>query len=459
MTGKIFTFIFLIISGLILGCQKNEAIDHNPNIHLNFSTDSILFDTVFTNTGTTSRTLKIFNYNSKSINISELKLAGGNNSNFKININGIPSASVKDFKIRANDSAYVFIKLLISPNSNDSPFIIEDSLSFSTNGKVFKIPLIAYGQNAIYLKDSEILSNQEFKKGKPYIIYNSLTVKKNVTLSIEAGSRLYFHKNAKLVVEGSLKAEGTFKDSITFASDRMERIYKDEPGQWRGIYFSSISQNNILNFCTIKNALVGLQIDSLSTNAEPKVLLSNSIVKNHEVSGILGYNASITGLNNLFYNCGQYLLAALNGGDYNFYQNTFAGYNYSFARTTPAIYLADNSIINPQIFDLSANFSNNIIWGNLVKELDYKQAGQKAFTLNFSNNLIKTNVSISGVNNILNQDPVFLNPRQDDYRLSENSIALNKGLDLTRNSFFNVLRKDIENKDRVFPSELGCYEK
>jgi len=459
MTGKLFTFISLIFISFISGCQKNEAIDSHPDSKLNFSTDSILFDTVFTNTGTTNRVLKIFNYNSNSINIAELKLAGGDLSNFKININGIPSSSVKDFKIKGNDSAYVFIKAFITPNTADSPFIIEDSLIFAVNGNTHAIPLIAYGQNAIYLNNVDIDTDQEFKKSKPYLIYNSLTVKKGATLRVEGGTRLYFHKNAKLIIDGSLKAEGTFTDSITFASDRMERIYRDEPGQWQGLYFSSQSQNNTLNFCTIKNGLVGLQIDSLSTTSQPKVLLSNSIIKNHEIGAIIGYNASITGLNNLFYNCGQYLLAALNGGDYSFYQNTFAGYNYNFARTTPAIYLADNSTINPETFALSATFTNNIIWGNLTKELDYKQAGQKTFSLSFSNNLIKTSLNIAGSANILNQDPLFINPRQDNYRLSDNSIAADKGLNLSSNSYFSILSRDLEDKPRIFPSELGSYEK
>lgn len=459
MTGKIFTFISLIFVTFILSCQKNEVIDNHPDSKLNFSTDSILFDTVFTNTGTTNRVLKIFNYNRNSINIAELKLAGGDLSNFKININGIPSSSVKDFKIRGNDSAYVFIKAFISPNTADSPFIIEDSLIFAVNGNTHKIPLAAYGQNAIYLKNSEINTDEEFKKGKPYLIYNSLTIKKGAILSIEAGTRLYFHKDAKFIINGTLKAEGELKDSITFASDRMERIYRDEPGQWQGLHFSSQSQNNTLNFCTIKNALVGLQIDSLSSTSQPKVLLSNSIIKNHEVGGIIGYNASMTGLNNLFHNCGQYLLAALNGGDYSFYQNTFAGYNYNFARTTPAIYLADNSTINPETFALSATFTNNIIWGNLTKELDYKQTGQKTFSLSFSNNLIKTTIAIAGSENILNQDPLFINPRQENYRLSESSIAVDKGLNLSSNAYFNILGNDLEGKLRSFPSELGAYEK
>lgn len=459
MSGKTFTLLLLMLFAVILGCQKNNTIDSSPDSKLNFSTDSILFDTVFTNTGTTNRFLKIFNYNNKTINISELKLEGGDLSNFKININGIPASSVKDFKIRANDSAYVFIKALITPNNNDTPFIIEDALVFSINGNTHKIPLIAYGQNAIYLNNEEINTNTIFSKGKPYIIYNNLILKENTTLILEAGTRLYFHKNSKFLIHGNIKAEGAYKDSITFASDRMERIYRDEPGQWIGLHFNSKSQNNTLSFCTIKNAIVGLQIDSLSKSSSPKVLLSNSIIKNHEIAAVLGYNASITGLNNLFYNCGQYLLAALNGGDYNFYQNTFAGYNFNFARSTPAIYLADNSVINPETKALSANFTNNIIWGNLVKELDYKQADQKPFHINFDNNLIKTNITITGINNILNQDPLFINPRQENYRLPNTSVAINKGIDLSSNLYQDILIKDIENKTRIFPSTLGAYEK
>lgn len=459
MNSKIFTFILLTFSVLIIGCHKNEIIDTNPDSRLNFSTDSILFDTVFTSIGTTTRVLKIFNYNKNTINISELKLAGGQLSNFKINVNGVPTSSIKDFKIKGNDSAYVFIKALISPNNDDSPFIIEDSLVFETNGSSRKIPLIAYGQNANYLNNQEISADTDYHKGKPYLIYNNLTINENTVLTIKAGARLYFHKNARLIIKGSLKAEGVFTDSITFASDRMERIYRDEPGQWQGLYFTSKSYNNMLNFCTIKNALVGLQIDSLSINNDPKVLISNSIVKNHEVSGILGYNASVTGLNNLFLNCGQYLFAALNGGEYNFYQNTFAGYNFNFARTTPAVYISDNSILNPESYNLTLDFTNNIIWGNLLRELDFKQSGQKLFNINFSNNLIKTNISVPGLNNILNQDPLFTNPRQENYRLSNNSIAIDKGIELSGNSYFSLLSKDIEDKPRVFPSELGSYEK
>ncbi len=445
---------------LITACRKNDKIDSNPNARLNFSTDSILFDTVFTDKGTTTRTLKIFNYNKNSILVNELKLFGGNNSAFNININGLPSTSIQNYEIKGNDSIYVFVKALINPNNDDSPFLVEDSLLISFNNKTQKIPLVAYGQNAIYFNDDVITHPTTFIKGKPYIIYKNLSVAEGATLNINEGARLFFHKGAKLTIKGSLKASGTFQNTIMFASDRLERIYRDEAGQWEGIHFTSTSTNNELNYCIIKNGITGIRVDSLSFNNQPKLLLSNSIIKNHDVSGIISYNGSITAINNLFFNSRQHLLALLNGGDYTFLQNTFAGYNYNFSRITPSIYIADNSTYQPDVFALKANFTNNIIWGTQRNELDIQQSGQKLFEYSFNHNLIKgDSKELGGANNLFNVDPLFRNSRLSDFRLQEISAMKGLGLNLDNHTYSSILSKDLKNSDRVYPSTLGCYEK
>src|SRR5690606_15666955 len=245
-----------------------------------------------------------------------------------------------------------------------------------------------------------------------------------------------------------------------FTSDRQERIYDDEPGQWKGIQFSSTSINNSLNYCTIKNALVGITVDSLSTNANPKLLLTNSIIKNHQVAGILGYNASITAINSLMYNCGQYLVAGFYGGDYNFYQNTLANYNFNFPRKTPSVYFTDylNTDVS-QLKELKTQFYNNIIYGSLTQELDFDNKGSLAFTKDFQNNIIKTDLQDLGTSNFYNTDPFFINTRKENYQLVSNSPAHDSGKELTTNTYFLAyLSKDILEKIRVFPSTLGCYE-
>lgn len=450
----------LLSCWIFISCNKEDSIDYSPELKLNFSTDSILFDTVFTDAGTTTRVLKIFNYNKKAIVIADIKLTGGEASDFKININGVATSSVKNFKIRSNDSAYVFIKAFIKPNNAQTPFIIEDSLEFSLNGNIQKIPVIAYGQNAVYLYSTEINTSTTFTNAKPYVIYNDLKINEDAVLTIEKGAKLYFHKGAKMLIAGSIKANGVYQDSIVFTSDRLERIYDDEPGQWTGVHFLNTSKSNALNYCIIKNALVGLRVDSLSNNAVPKLLLTNSVIKNHEVSAVIGYNASITGINNLFYNCGQYLVLGLNGGDYHFYQNTFAGFNFNFPRNNPALsffdHLNDGTTATKEF---NSVFTNNIIWGSLRKELSLNKIGQKIFTTDFKNNLIKSDDFSFGASNIYNEEPLFLNSRTGNFRLMDGSSAINKGADLSLNPYFNILQKDIDNNLRIFPSELGSYEK
>jgi hypothetical protein len=88
---------------MIFSCRKDDKIDNSPDLKLQFSTDSLLFDTVFTSSGTTNRVLKIFNYNKNSVVISNLKLAGGSNSSFKININGVAADALQNIKIKGNE--------------------------------------------------------------------------------------------------------------------------------------------------------------------------------------------------------------------------------------------------------------------------------------------------------------------------------------------------------------------
>nr|WP_039448943.1 hypothetical protein [Pedobacter glucosidilyticus] len=459
---KLLYFLLAIIL-FATACSKTDLLETSPNARLNFSTDSILFDTVFTERGTTTRILKIFNYNANSIQINELKLARGSASDFSININGLNATQAQNIRIKGNDSIYVFVRASINPNNQENPFIVEDSIICNFNGNRVKIPLIAYGQNAIYLNHVEVNTQTTFTKGKPYIVYNQLKINKNATLNIAPGARIYFHKDAKLLVHGTLTANGTLQDSITFASDRLERIYRDEPGQWEGIHIFPSSSHNIINYSCIKNAIIGLQVDSLSRNSNPKVLVSNTVIKNHQVAGILAYQADITAYNNLFFNCGQYLLAAINGGRYEFYQNTFAGYNFSLARSTPSVYLADHSYNSSAAFNFNALFKNNIIWGVLREELEISRRGtNQIFTQNFEANIIRSNRLTSDVNinngNFLNQDPAFINPREGNYKTATNSAARSKGVNLTSTTYGLALNKDLKGINRVYPSTLGCYE-
>jgi hypothetical protein len=450
----------LLICILFAACNKDEELTFDPNASLNFSSGTVLFDTVFTSIGSSSRRLKIYNPNGSAININAIRLAGGNNSAFSLNINGKPAAEASDLKINGNDSINLFVKVLINPTTQNLPFIVEDSVLFYFNGQKRSIALVAYGQNAIFVNNATITNNTTWNSKLPYLIYKSVSVAKGVELTLEAGTKILFHGNSTMSIMGTLIANGTRTDSVVFAGDRLEKLYANESGQWNGLHFYPDSKSSIINYGVIKNGVAGITVDSLSVNASPKLLLTNSIVKNMEVVGLLGYQTQVVALNNLFFNCGQFLLYGAGGGSYNLKQNTFAGYNINNTRKTSAVYLSD-FISTTQFSNLSLELSNNIIWGNLIDEFTIdKKANGTTLTSNIKNNLIKTsNNTYNSNGNILNIDPSFVNADKWNFRLNKTSAASNKGINLTTDFYYTpYLLKDLDNKVRLFPSELGSYE-
>ncbi|ETZ24606.1 hypothetical protein [Pedobacter sp. V48] len=330
---------------------------------------------------------------------------------------------------------------------------------FNTNGNRQSVALIAYGQNAVFINNQTITSNTTWNSTLPYIIYKSVTVAPQTTLTILPGTKVLFHGNSGMNIRGKLIATGTPADPVLFSGDRTESMYAEEPGQWNGLHFYSSSSNSKLHYTQIKNAVIGITVDSLSTNSTAKLALTNSTIKNMAIAGFVGYTAQLDAYNNLFYNAGQYLLYGVSGGRYNLKQNTFAGYNTKLPRRTPSLYFSDASSGYPSK-NLKILMVNNIIWGSLTEELLVDKKSTAAIEIELSNNAIKTMFkTYQGNSNLLNIDPSFVDPLRYNFMLQNNSAVLNKGRNLSADPAFDLfLNKDLNNLPRIFPSELGCYE-
>lgn len=452
--------LYLLMSFLFIACNKEEDITVDMGARLSFAMDSVLFDTVFTSVGSANRRLKIYNHNPKAIHLSHIKLGGGSDSPFSLNINGQATDESTMIKLNGKDSINIFVKVNINPNQQNLPFIVQDSILFFYNGNKKTVTLVAYGQNANFITNGSIKTNTTWNSKMPYLIYNALSIEEGANLTIAAGSKVLFHSNATMNVKGTLNVEGTKTAGVLFASDRLEKIYSEEPGQWNGIHFYPQSKNSKINFAMIKNGVAGITVDSLSTNTQPKLLLTNSIVKNMEVVGFLGYQTELSAFNNLFFNCGQYLLYGVGGGKYNLKQNTFAGYNPNYARKTAAVYLSD-FISSTQADHLTLDLQNNIIWGGLANEFTLA----KKLTTTTLNTIIKNNIlkNEEGIylkdGNIVNVDPLFIAPALQDFSLHVQSPAAKKGIDLNTDFYYALfLKKDLNGNKRLFPSDIGCYE-
>ena len=463
---KLFTqCIFIAACWFIFpSCNKDSFIS-SPDATISTSTDMVKFDTVFTSIGSITQSFKINNTNNQKLLFNSIKLAGGDASSFKININGVPATHVSDVELAANDSLYVFVTVHIDPNLSGLPFIVKDSIEINYNGNNRFVQLEAYGQNANFLRNGVIRENRTWSNNLPYVILGSLQVDTSITLTIEPGCRIYSHANAPILIDGTLIINGTKEQPVVFTGDRLDEDYKDLPASWPGIYFREFSKGNLLNFSVIKNAYRGIVSEYLADNGLPKVTMQQCIVDNAYDAGLLFVNSSFNINNSLISNCGSNINIIL-GGNYQLTNCTVASYSTYVSHKNPVLSANNFAMINGSNVStrLDAVFKNCIFWGengNLVEnEVLIDKSGTNPFNVIFNNCLYKaTNDPANSVITecIKNEDPMFdsidVSKRLFNFHINNSAApGINKGV---ANNYF----KDLDDKDRnIGLPDLGCYE-
>jgi len=474
---KNFFIIFFLLT-IINNCKK-EVYFYGDAI-LKFSSDTIHFDTVFTTIGSTTKVLKVYNSYSEFLKIDKISLAQGKNSFFRININGNPSLMEENVEIWPKDSIYIFIEVTIDPQNTNNPIIITDSIIFELNNKIQTVKLIAYGQD-IHLINGEWIKSSRWIPDKPYVIYNSMGIDTNDVLTIESGVTLYFHKGSRVYILGKLIAKGTIDKPITFRGDRLDYLdvspplsYDKLPGQWEGLWFIPPSKNNLLEYCNIRNAIIGIQVGMLGNKEPVDVEIRNCIITNHSYAGIFSINGKIKAFNSVISDCGSYLLTSVTGAEHQFYHCTFANYysHYGYRRSSePSVLISNQVIYNDSLFSGDINsiiFKNSIIYGSYENELKLFNNNKRKFNITFDYCLVKVNEdSIKSyknnfLNTIFNKDPKFksIERYKQNYMLDTLSPAKDVGDPLIIDSL-SILLYDIKGISRKKDGkpDLGAYER
>jgi len=459
MSRLYFTGLFFLSVVLLFSCRQEEFTT-NPDAKLEFASDTITFDTIFTSIGSTTQWFTVKNPNKQSVNITKIFLAGGENSPFRLNINGMAAAEDYNVSISGGDSLYIFVEVTIDPTGQNNPMIIHDSIVFNLNGQSQDVDLIAFGQD-FHLFDGEVLKTQRWENDKPYLIYNSVLIDSLETLTIDAGCRIHFHKGSSMFVKGTLQTNGTLEQPVKFLGDRLEGAYQDVPGQWGaftelddgsthvygGIHLLQGSRDNYIDYAVIKNANKGIEIDSMGFSDNPMLTLKNSRIENMTLNCLDARTTRIEASNCIFANSGSYTVALLFGGDYKFYHCTVANYYNLDTRSEPALILNNYYEYNNATysFDLNAVFGNCIVYGNNLNEVALKKSGSGTFSYFFKNCLLNTNLnSAQGFDNsVFNKEPLFADISEYNYAVDSLSPAKNIGdidiatlypLDLNQNS-------------------------
>ena len=478
---KIFSWLLpVLIPAIFLvtpSCNKKDKFLTSGG-EVSFSSDTLMFDTVFTAQGSATRSIRIFNKQKDKIKISSIRLRKGENSPYRLNINGQEGKQVNDVEIAGNDSVWVFAAVTIDPTNANLPFVVDDDLVVTLNGKEFSIPFIAFGQNAYYIVDS-VLETQTWLADKPYVIIRNALVDTGATLTIPAGARIYLHKDSRLFVQGTLKVNGTQSDSVVFQGDRIDPLvwigdYIDLPGQWGGLYFTGESSNNEINYTVIKNGGVStklgqddvqpaaIQVDKRTVPGNtPTLKITNSVIKTSQGYGILSFGGSITAENCRIVECGAENIMFFEGGDYKLYDCTIGtfGSQYLAHSDNGSMAILNYRAISQTEYigaDLKAELKNCIIYGSLDNEIFFGKKEEFLANVILQNCLVKSIDPIpdfvNNTNNIRNQDPMFKDVSKDDYHLLEGSPAIGTGITAGSISI------DLDGKARTNPPSMGCYE-
>lgn len=462
--------ILVLFSTIFLSCKKDKFTT-NPNDKLSFSVDTVLFDTIFSSIGSTTLRFKVYNKNSKSILLDKIKLARGQNSPYRLNINGYKTNELSNVEIKSNDSLFIFVEVTIDPNRNK--MIEQDSILFMFNNSAQDIDLVSFGQDVHLVNSVELTNDTVWTNNIPYLVYNYVYLDSLKKLTIEEGTKIYFHHNAGMFIHGKLVVNGTKDNPVIFRGDRLERFYDDIPGQWGGIQILSGAGQSLINFAVIKNAIVGIQVGTLNGSSGESLTLSNTKIFNMNYAGIYALASQINAFNCVIANCGFYNLAALVGGSYNFYQCTFANY-WSFSnRSTPEIVLTNSLEANNALYVgnlQDANFKNCIIHGNIKTEIGFNNNSAYDFNYFLENCILKYDASDLNINDtghyknifsLPNNSALFLNYAENDYSLDTLSFAKDKGSIEVVNSFAFDITTDIELNSRIndLAPDLGAYER
>ena len=138
------TVVAAVLLALLLPSCAEDQLYFGADRPLVFSTDTLGFDTVFTQKGTATRSFKIYNpYKNPMV----IRRISHENPVFRLNVDGRSCDSVSDVRIEARDSLRVSVQACIDPTDDRRPVREIDHVSFYCNGLSQQVVLEAYGRN------------------------------------------------------------------------------------------------------------------------------------------------------------------------------------------------------------------------------------------------------------------------------------------------------------------------
>ena len=486
--GFICTCIFYIS---VLSSCKEDKISHRAEYAVVFSVDTLSFDTLFTNVGSYTQSIRLYNPHPHAVKISGVWFESsgkGEKSYFRANIDGENDLSkMSDIVVFAHDSAYLFISVFIDSTEENIPLFIEDNLYVKVNGNISSLHLEAIGLNVIRIRSKSRLSEYEdftFDNLRPYLIFDTMVV--NGSLQIKEGATLYMHTGAQIFAFGNVMASGTLDKKIKICGDRLDKFRHDYisddkrvsytipysflAGQWDGIYllcdtFSTVEPYYLFNYVEVIGANNGLFCKNTHASFQPRLELDNSRIHVCSGNGLFVRNLNATIYNVEISNCGMYGLYVYGGNLYcdhstlaNYYEKSDIPIRVTKNSYYPALRIVKDSLntSTPRIIItnsvISGNDSNSLQCDSLLMQ-DIAVRNSYLRCDSFTNSRSVGNIFMQGqkdTNSVFLHNNLKYSEYYYDFHLDSISPARGIG-----DSTYSI---DRDGNVRNLPSDAGCYQ-
>jgi len=443
-------------------CGDDDSFSASPGNRLTFPADTLQLDTVFSNTPSSTYGFWVHNNSDDGIRISSVRLERGNQTGFRVNIDGVfldngNGSIAHDFEVRRGDSIRVFVELTAHANGMLSPQEIADNLQFMLeSGVQQQIKLLSWSWDAEVTDSLIIAADTILAPTRPYIVRRGIKVEQGATLAIAGGTKMFFHDGAGIDVHGRITVDGTAGNEVVMRGDRLDHMFSYLPydrvsGQWRGIRFFGTSADNRISFADIHSCADALICDSAAfDNTKPRLTIDHSTIHNCDGHGLLALNSNIfisnTQISNTLGDC-----LAVYGGQCSVVYTTLAQF-YPFSADR-GVALHFGNIYNGYPYPLGMlSCVNTIVTGyaddELMGEKDENQ-DDAAFQYSFTNCLLRTppvdaesedyplftSVIFESAEDSIYGKQHFTTVNEDnlyyDFRLTADSPAKSKALPLT----------------------------
>lgn len=477
-------YIFMILSAVV-ACSDDDDFSASSGYVLTFPANTIEMDTVFSNVPSSTHSFWVHNHGGKGMRISSVRLEHGNQSGFRVNVDGVyldngNGSIAHDFEVRKGDSIRVWVEYTLRGTGKLEPQAVSDNLCFTLeSGVEQKVNLCAWAWDADVVDSLVVADDMMLASKKPYVVRRGVKVAEGATLTVGGGTTMFFHADAGMDVYGRLVIEGAADNEVVMRGDRLDRMFDYLPydrvsGQWRGLRFFDTSTGNRISYADIHSCKDAIVCDSAAIDDNVLRLdINHATIHNCDGYGVLALNSNLSVSNTQISNTMGDCLAVY-GGKCDVMYTTLAQFYPFDARRGVALRFSNtyNGYDYPLI---QMNCTNSIVTGYGADELMGESDSENEdllFEYSFANCLLRTpeiaedDEDVAFFTNVIfesEEDEIygklhFADIDEDnlyyDFRLNDKSPAIGKAAPQT-----GVIDDRLGSRRSADTPSMGCYEK